>query len=434
MKREEFIGRVGGNFACIKARGAWASETLASYYPRDDLLLARNAHYPSFVWKSILVGRDLLAKGAAWKLGDGGRIRIGKDPWLPSGKGLFKVARVDEADKNRKAKELMDEDLSSWDLQKVEDLIEPRDRWRVTVQLRCNPSERDKPFWPGGKLNTYTVKSGYRLAMDLRQRDEASSSMAAGGLWKWIWGLEVIPKVKLFMWKCLANALPTAMLLRSRNVEIDPLCRRCGAHEETLEHALRDCAGVWSIVEWFEKIRSSPHPEVHAQFATIACSAWYARNLLFFQHKELSHIECLGVTSRAQQGSFQQHLPLKLECCREGQMKVSCDAALGADKGAGVGVVLWDSAGGLKSCRYGFVQGEFPVIEGEAMAILEGLHLCRERGITDAIFETDNQLLYWLLIKRENDLSYLGDTLRAIFEMGNLTTSLLVGLRGKGIP
>ncbi|XP_057789599.1 uncharacterized mitochondrial protein AtMg00310-like [Salvia miltiorrhiza] len=51
----------------------------ARYHPRNDLLMTSNAHYPSFAWKSILVGRDLLVKGIAWKIGNGARVGIGID-------------------------------------------------------------------------------------------------------------------------------------------------------------------------------------------------------------------------------------------------------------------------------------------------------------------------------------------------------------------
>ncbi|XP_057811479.1 uncharacterized mitochondrial protein AtMg00310-like [Salvia miltiorrhiza] len=54
----------------------------ARYFPRTDILLASKAHNPSFVWRSLLAGRDLLMKGIVWKVGDGERIRIGKDCWI----------------------------------------------------------------------------------------------------------------------------------------------------------------------------------------------------------------------------------------------------------------------------------------------------------------------------------------------------------------
>ncbi|XP_057811697.1 uncharacterized protein LOC131025935 [Salvia miltiorrhiza] len=89
----------------------------ARYYPQNDLLLAGIAHNPSYVWKSILLGRNLLAAGLAWKLGNGSRIRIGEDPWLPDGTGQFKVARVSEEHNLLRVKDLLNEETNSWDSQ-----------------------------------------------------------------------------------------------------------------------------------------------------------------------------------------------------------------------------------------------------------------------------------------------------------------------------
>ncbi|XP_057803332.1 uncharacterized protein LOC131018635 [Salvia miltiorrhiza] len=295
----------------------------------------------------------------------------------------------------------------------------------------------------------YSVKAGYNLALEQKMRMEASSSSSScGELWKWIWNLEVIPKVKLFMWKCLANAIPIAMGLRSRNLDVDVGCRRCGLHEESLEHVLRECdwaATLWSvsplrlpplpgecsIADWFEKIRSFPSRQTHALFATLAWSIRYSRNMFFFQQKVISHFECLTMAFRAMwsppnRASNQQSQALTVVCDRDGQRKVSCDVAWNGGSGIGIGVVMSEGGGEVVSCRFGFIQGKFSVLEGEALAVLEGLNLCRERGVEDAIIETDSQSLYWMLLKREEDLSYLGNMLQAITrKMDSLTHASL---------
>ncbi|XP_057775116.1 uncharacterized protein LOC130994098 [Salvia miltiorrhiza] len=295
----------------------------------------------------------------------------------------------------------------------------------------------------------YSVKSGYRLAVEIQNRDAASSSNPYGHLWSWIWALDVIPKVKMFMWKCLANALPTAQALRRKNVNVDVLCRRCGVAEESMEHALRDCSWVrvlWavspiriqplgpeevcSIPAWFEKIRSLPYREVHGLFASLAWATWFTRNMLLFQQKEFSHIECLTFANRAlwqnpSSTQIQNQGATRRFCCGDEEIKINSDTAIKVGMKIGIGSVLTNREGTILGCRFGSKCGAFTVVEGETLAMVEGLKLCRDRGMQDIIAETDCQTLYWLLVRNEADMSYLGDTLIQIHSMKRLFRSLV---------
>ncbi|XP_057791155.1 uncharacterized protein LOC131008284 [Salvia miltiorrhiza] len=206
-----------------------------------------------------------------------------------------------------------------------------------------------------------------------------------------------------------------------------------------MEHALRDCpwvtfmweispirlrpmnaTTVWNIEEWFEQVRLNPSKEVHSAFATIAWASWYARNLLLFQNKRLTHIECLMVAQGASWKrptcfSLISSKPRSVSCVRETQVKIKCDAAIGEGVGMGFAAVMLDAEDVLLGVRWGFIQGVFTAEEGEARAILEGCIFCEEKGCRDVILETDCQTLYWRLLKREEDLSFIGDTLKDIF-------------------
>ncbi|XP_057791329.1 uncharacterized protein LOC131008471 [Salvia miltiorrhiza] len=385
----------------------------AKYYLRSDILLASSAHYPSFAWKSLLVGKDLIMDGITWKLGDSSRIRVGVDKWIPNGDGSFSTAKVSTGTKNLRVTDFIQEEDFSWDVGMIDFVFEqPRDRWKLFSQLKGNPNEVDKHFLPMGSRNIYTVKSGYWLASNIQRRQEASTSTPNNHMWNWIWGLEAILKVKM-----------------------------CGVGAETIEHALRDCPWtefLWdisplrlqpisagshcSISDWFDSIKSFPNKELHAIFATVLWSIWYARNLLVFQNKELSHLDCLSIASRAQLisppcSATNLRLDMKVDCSRDNQVKFLCDVAVHTNRGVGLGVVLKDSEGVILGCKFGLLQGAFTAIDGEAFAVLEAIRWCRDRGFHDEIFEMDCQFLYWMLVKYENDLSYLRDTLRQIFEI-----------------
>ena len=44
---------------------------------------AKESRMGSYAWRSILVGRDVIQRGARWRVGDGKKIRIWQDNWLP---------------------------------------------------------------------------------------------------------------------------------------------------------------------------------------------------------------------------------------------------------------------------------------------------------------------------------------------------------------
>ncbi|XP_057779568.1 uncharacterized protein LOC130998152 [Salvia miltiorrhiza] len=189
---------------------------------------------------------------------------------------------------------------------------------------------------------------------------------------------------------------------------------------ETIEHALKDfkwTAFLWKapplrlapideqdlcdLSFWFDKIRLSPHRESHGMFATIAWSVWYARNLLLFQDKELSHMDCLNITQRAMwnkntslERAHADPSPTSFRCSRRGQVKIWCDAAIYILVGMGFGAILKDGDGNLLGSCYGFIPGVFDVVEAEAKTVLDGCRFCVENNLGDVIIKTDSQILY----------------------------------------
>ena len=48
----------------------------ARFFPRGTILEAKDSSSASYAWKSILKGREVILKGAQWRVGDGQQIRI----------------------------------------------------------------------------------------------------------------------------------------------------------------------------------------------------------------------------------------------------------------------------------------------------------------------------------------------------------------------
>ncbi|MBA0581999.1 hypothetical protein Gorai_024153, partial [Gossypium raimondii] len=59
-------------------------------------------------------------------------------------------------------------------------------------------------------------------------------------LWKAIWKLDTIPKIRVFTWRVGHEILPTNVEIASIGRGFGQECPRCGAEYETLIHALKD--------------------------------------------------------------------------------------------------------------------------------------------------------------------------------------------------
>lgn len=52
------------------------------YFPSSNLLQAKCGNNPSYAWRSLLWGRDLLIKGLRWRIGSGKSVKVFHDAWL----------------------------------------------------------------------------------------------------------------------------------------------------------------------------------------------------------------------------------------------------------------------------------------------------------------------------------------------------------------
>lgn len=59
-------------------------------------------------------------------------------------------------------------------------------------------------------------------------------------LWKFIWKLECLNKIKHFLWRACKDILPTNHCLARRKVKFEDRCAACG-EKESSAHALWEC-------------------------------------------------------------------------------------------------------------------------------------------------------------------------------------------------
>ena len=101
----------------------------------------------------------------------------------------------------------------------------------------------DEVFWGLTANGEYSAKSGVALLQGygLNPPDKIS--------YNWIWGLDIPPKIKFFMWKICQNGLPTKKRLESSHVFLPLECVFCNSPAETDHHLFLDCPFGKDVIE-----------------------------------------------------------------------------------------------------------------------------------------------------------------------------------------
>ncbi|XP_075504380.1 uncharacterized protein LOC142541806 [Primulina tabacum] len=167
-------------------------------------------HNPSYVWRSLLWGRELLKKGMRW------RISFGRnDLRICDLRTPFRV----------------------WDWNIVQKVLWLIDHEEVRPIPLGNLDGDDDMVWFYYSSGAYKVKSGYHLVrssdVDGSHRDRGRQQKC----YKRLWSLNIPPDVKIFIWRACSEALPTCFLLAKRGISVGPSCSRCDKRHEDNIHA-----------------------------------------------------------------------------------------------------------------------------------------------------------------------------------------------------
>uniref|UniRef100_A0A803NWD5 Reverse transcriptase domain-containing protein n=1 Tax=Cannabis sativa TaxID=3483 RepID=A0A803NWD5_CANSA len=251
--RSKFVGGLGFRSLihfnqAMLAKQAWRiftqpdsllSLTLkARYFPHSSILAAKVGHNPSFSWRSILWGRDLLVFGLVWKVGDGETINTFTDHWIPNSK--FRQPLCDLDYQQLKLSYFIDQS-GSWNLDRLNSCF---DASSVNDILRVPFSGldgKDEQIWGRDNSGLFTVKSAYHLALETQDIPSTSSFQDMKPFWAKIWHANVPPKVKHFVWRIVTNSVPVAVLLFQRHIIPSHLCPLCKNYPEIVMHGLLEC-------------------------------------------------------------------------------------------------------------------------------------------------------------------------------------------------
>ncbi|KAL5781697.1 hypothetical protein ACOSP7_006726 [Xanthoceras sorbifolium] len=206
------------------------------YFPSSSFFESKVGRMPSFTWRSILWGRDVLLKGLRWKIGNGESVRVYEDSYLPRD-STFRVFSPRILPEGVTVSALLQEPgfwhvdiVMRYFIHEEADLI-------LSLPLSLHP-RRDSFLWHFDSRGLFSVRSAYKVALGLQQESLASSSKGALEVWKHLWKFDVPNKIKVFAWRACKEILPTNLNLSKKGIPVSYLCSFCGLTSESSDHAL----------------------------------------------------------------------------------------------------------------------------------------------------------------------------------------------------
>jgi hypothetical protein len=131
----------------------------AKYNSHGDILKAGPEARSSFMWQSIVAGLATFKRGYVWRVGNGEKINIWQDPWIPSSPNRIIITRRGAA-VYTKFSDLIDPITEQWDIYILQALLSPVDVHRILQILLHNRGFEDFIAWRFTKHGKYTVRSG----------------------------------------------------------------------------------------------------------------------------------------------------------------------------------------------------------------------------------------------------------------------------------
>ena len=216
--------------------------------------------------------------GLRWQIGNGFKVQVWKDKWLPSSSTYKVVSPRLNAPMDLRVSELIDMENRCWNIHLLQQLFLPFEVEEIRSTPLSNSLPSDKQIWTGTSNGLFTVRSAYKLAMESYGISGGSSSSNDSNLryfWKKLWQLPIPHKVKHFLWHACCDILPTKANLMRRKVLSDDLIEECMLEVETSGHFFWSCPRakqVWHCSRLLNPNYASPNSA--GQFNSFMELAW----------------------------------------------------------------------------------------------------------------------------------------------------------------
>ncbi|GMI76104.1 hypothetical protein like AT4G29090 [Hibiscus trionum] len=317
----------------------------------------------------------------------------------------------------------MAEDSIEWNVPLISSSFLPCDRDAIlSIQLPLVPQSA-RLAWSG----VYSVRNGYRMLQGTSPTDNLLISY-----YRRLWSLKCPAKVRIALWKCSRNLIPTMSNLFYRRISNAPTCPKCNQFPESVLHFSRDCfyaANIWStlnvhwpadidqanFLEWLYLLFLNIKHFSNEVIAYTIWSLWHARNK-WIHDKIWQRIEELITFVRGYDYEFRSLEVMLSHPNTSGSViwsrppldwvKVNTDASFPQNPTSSfTGMVVRNDTGAVQGATYRVVTSSPSPFFTEALAVLHGLLFAQDLGFRKIILESDSKTVISKVLSTEEDLS-----------------------------
>ncbi|CAG7910582.1 unnamed protein product, partial [Brassica rapa] len=265
------------------------------------------------VWEEITALQPQM--GEPWLLtvgkaiGNGVSTKIWKDSWISLDSELKPFGPIPDHALDLTVADLLTTDMK-WNKKRVEELL-PQVATEVQLLHPGHANTEDIFIWHPLQSGTYTTKSGY-YAASTRKLAPLDETIETFGWIKDVWSAKCSPKMRLFLWSIINEAIPLGEQLQKRGISSDVRCIKCKG-SETVMHTFFSCPfaqEVWKLIPLRQEIHLTTDinfKQALVEFRTAVClppsgiattvlpwvlwAIWSTRNLHVFENRMLSPLE-----------------------------------------------------------------------------------------------------------------------------------------------
>lgn len=140
----------------------------AKFFPNSTIMEAKNPNNTSYVWKSILNGREVIKCGAAWRIGLGNSVYVWGDNWLPIKNKPRIISLMIEGGETVMVRDFIDSICRIWKEDAIDNVLNflffyDFETLIINNTPLCSSIQDDVLIWPFNPNEEYSVKSGYRF-------------------------------------------------------------------------------------------------------------------------------------------------------------------------------------------------------------------------------------------------------------------------------